>query len=126
MIKKISREDFLKAEAKMENILATATKKGGFEFLTEKESKELDMQSQIVKKYEDENIVIPMPDTIKGLIQLKMYEKQLKQKELAKMLNTSDTQLSEILHEKRKPSVALLKSLHQVLGIDAELLLRAV
>ncbi len=57
------------------------------------------MQSQIVKKYGGENIMILMPDTIKGLIQLKTYAKQLKQKELAKMLNTSDTQLSEILHE---------------------------
>jgi transcriptional regulator with XRE-family HTH domain len=44
--------------------------------------------------------------------------------ELAKLLKTSDTQLSEIMHKKRKPSVAFLKSIHQFLGIDGNVLLR--
>ena len=46
-----------------------------------------------------------MPDTIEGLIALKMYEKKLKQKDLAKLLEVTDTKLSEILNHKRKPSL---------------------
>ncbi|HEX7691829.1 MAG TPA: helix-turn-helix transcriptional regulator [Sediminibacterium sp.] len=59
-----------------------------------------------------------------GLIELKMYEKKLKQKELAKLLNTTDTKLSEIMHNKRKPSLSFLKAMHEVLGIDGNLLLK--
>ena len=51
-------------------------------------------------------------------------QRKLKQKELAKMLHTTDTQLSEIIHKKRKPSVTFLKALNQILGIDGNLLLR--
>jgi hypothetical protein len=59
-----------------------------------------------------------------GLIELKMYEKKLKQKELAKLLNTTDTKLSEIMHNKRKPSLSFLKAMHEVWGIDGNLLLK--
>ena len=65
-----------------------------------------------------------MPQTVQGLIELKMYEKKLKQKELAKLLNTTDTKLSEIMHSKRKPSLNFLKAMHEVLGIDGNLLLK--
>ena len=53
-----------------------------------------------------------------------MYERKLKQKELAKLLNTTDTKLSEIMHRKRKPSLSFLKAMHEVLGIDGNLLLK--
>ena len=111
------------AENKMQSLLKLATKKGGFDFLSEKETKELKKNTLVVKNYEEKHIVIPFPETLQGIIELKMYENKLKQKELAKILNTSDTQLSEIIHKKRKPSLSFLKSLHQVLGIDGNLLL---
>jgi HTH-type transcriptional regulator/antitoxin HigA len=67
-----------------------------------------------------------MPQTVQGLIELKMYEKNLKQKEMAKLLETTDTKLSEIMHYKRKPNLVFLKAIHQKLGIDGNLLLRTV
>ncbi len=124
MNKRISKLEYVKAESKMEKLLEKATLKGGFEFLTEKEAKDLAIQTEIVRLYESEHMVIPMPDTLHGIIELKMFELKLKQKELAKLLQTSDTQLSEIMHQKRKPSVAFLKSIHQFLGIDGNLLLK--
>jgi antitoxin component HigA of HigAB toxin-antitoxin module len=69
---------------------------------------------------------MPMPESLTGILQLKMYKNQLKQKYLAKILNTTNTQLSEIMHNKRKPTLAFLKSLNQKLGIDGNLLLRLV
>lgn len=124
MIKQITKAEFLNAEAKMEKLLAKASEGGGFASLNKKDAKELELQTDIVKQYEDAHFTIPMPETLSGLLQLKMYEKQIKQKELAKLLETSDTQLSEIMHEKRKPTLAFLKSLNQKLGLDGNLLLR--
>ncbi len=123
---KITKAAFEQAETEMEKLLALATKKGGFDNLTAKEQKELTAVTAIVKAYEDVHYKIPMPETLQGLLELKMYEKKLKQKELAKMLNTTDTQLSEIMHSKRKPTLSFLKALNQILGIDGNLLLRLV
>jgi HTH-type transcriptional regulator/antitoxin HigA len=124
MNKKITKLEFAKAESKMEQLLEIVTQRGGFEFLTPKETKDLAVQTEIVRLYEDEHFVIPLPETLQGMIELKMFENKLKQKELAKLLKTSDTQLSEIMHKKRKPSVAFLKAVHQFLGIDGNVLLR--
>jgi HTH-type transcriptional regulator / antitoxin HigA len=123
---KITKAEYVEAEIKMEKILAIATQKGGFALLNETEANDLDQSTQIVKKFEEENFSMPMPETFEGLLELKMFEKKLKQKDLAKILQTTDTQLSEIIHKKRKPSVAFLKSMNQVLGIDGNLLLRIV
>ena len=119
-----SQKDFAAYEIKMNELLAIATQKGGFDNLTSKERAALDKYTQKVKAYEDMNFAIPLPQTVQGLIELKMYEKKLKQKEIAKMLNITDTKLSEILHHKRKPGLSLLKAMNEVLGIDGNLLLK--
>jgi len=124
MIMETSKKVFEASEIKMNELLAIATKKGGFNNLTSKESAALDKYTQKVKTYEDINFTIPLPQTVQGLIELKMYEKKLKQKEIAKMLNITDTKLSEILHNKRKPGLSLLKAMNEVLGIDGNLLLK--
>jgi HTH-type transcriptional regulator/antitoxin HigA len=120
----ITKKQFEEAEIKMDELLAIATKKGGFDHLTTKENVALDKYTLIVKGYEDANYTIPLPQTVQGLIELKMYERKLKQKELARMLNITDTKLSEIMHNKRKPSVSFLKAMNEVLDIDGNLLLR--
>ena len=120
----ISKKEFAIAEKKMNDLLALVSKKGGFDNLTKKESAELNKYTQIVKTYEDMHYTIVMPQTLQGLIELKMYENKLKQKDLAKMLNTTDTKLSEIMHNKRKPSISFLKAMHEILGIDGNLLLK--
>lgn len=123
MKKVISKIEFAEAEKQMNDLLAIATKKGGFDNLTKKESAELNKYTQIVKTYEDMHYTIALPQTVQGLIELKMFENKLKQKELAKMLNITDTKLSEIMHNKRKPSISFLKAMNQILGIDGNLLL---
>jgi len=120
----ITKKEFEATELKMFELLNVATRKGGFDHLSAKEKSSLSKYTDIVKSYEDANFSIPMPQTVQGLIELKMYEKKLKQKELAKLLNTTDTKLSEIMHSKRKPSLSFLKAMHEVLGIDGNLLLK--
>jgi len=124
MKKEITKKEFVIAEETMNKLLAIVDKKGGFDTLSKKELEELEKQTQIVKAYEEVHFTIPLPQTVQGLIELKMFENKLKQKDLAKMLNTTDTKLSEIMHNKRKPSLSFIKSLHQVLGIDGNLLLK--
>jgi len=126
MSKKISKKEFENAEAKLDEILALADKKGGFEFLSGKEKGLLEKYTAIVKVYEDEHYNIPMPQTIEGLIELKMYENKMKQKDLAKLMDVTETKLSEILHSKRKPGIVFLKAMHQKLGIDGNVLLKAI
>jgi HTH-type transcriptional regulator/antitoxin HigA len=120
----INKKDFERAEAKMFELLQIATQKGGFDHLTSKQKSALKKHTQIVKNYEAATFTIPMPQTVQGLIELKMYEKKLKQKELAKLLNTTDTKLSEIMNNKRKPSLSFIKAMNEVLGIDGNLLLK--
>jgi HTH-type transcriptional regulator/antitoxin HigA len=122
----LSKKDFLVAEKKLNNLLNTTTKKGGFEFLTLTETAELEKYTQLVKEYEAANFIIETPQTVQELIAFKMFEKKLKQKEIAKLLHTTDTKLSEIMHHKRKPNITFLKSLHQILEIDGNLLLKIV
>ena len=124
MKKEITKKEFETAEKKMNELLAVVTKKGGFDSLSKKESTELNKYTQLVKAYEDTHYKMEMPQTLPELIELKMFENKLKQKEVAKMLNTTDTKLSEIINNKRKPSISFLKALHLVFNIDGNLLLK--
>ncbi len=124
MKKEITKKEFEVAEKRMNDLLAITTKKGGFDNLTKKESADLHKYTQTVNAYEEMHYTIPLPQTLQGLIGLKMFENKLKQKELAKMLNTTDTKLSEIMHNKRKPNISFLKAMQQVFNIDGNLLLK--
>jgi HTH-type transcriptional regulator/antitoxin HigA len=73
--------------------------------------------------YEKSIYIIPAPKTLEGLIELKMYERRLKQKELATLLGIAEPKLSQIMSRKRKPDVAFLKAAHEQLGIDGNVLL---
>jgi HTH-type transcriptional regulator/antitoxin HigA len=64
-------------------------------------------------------------ETLEGPITLKMFDKKLKQKDLARLLEVTDTKFSEILHHKRKSSLSFLKAMNEKPGIDGNLLLRA-
>ena len=126
MEKTINKKEFKEAEKNMNALLELATQKGGFEQLSYIEKAALDRYTKIVNNYEKANYTIPLPETLQGLLELKMYENKLKQKDLAKMLHITDTKLSEIMNEKRKPNVSFLKAIHQVFGIDGNLLLKMV
>ncbi len=119
-----TKKDFEAAEAKMNKLLAVATQKGDFDHLTTKQNQALEKYTTIVKAYEDANYTIPLPQTLQGLIALKMYEKNLKQKDLAELLHITDTKLSEIMNQKRKPNVSFLKAMNEILEIDGNLLLK--
>jgi len=100
-----------------------ALMKKGETDLTGKDAKELRMLALAAQAYEKSIYTIPAPRTLEGLIELKMYERKLKQKELARLLGVGEPKLSQIMSNKRKPDVAFLKAAHKLLGIDGNVLL---
>ncbi len=100
-----------------------ALMKKGDANLTDKEAEELRILALAAQAYEKSIYTIPAPKTLEGLIELKMYERKLKQKELARLLGVGEPKLSQIMSKKRKPDVAFLKAAHKLLGIDGNVLL---
>jgi len=100
-----------------------ALMKKGEANLTDKQAEELRVLALAAQVYEKNIYTIPAPKTLAGLIELKMYERKLKQKELATLLGVGEPKLSQILSKKRKPDVAFLKAAHKLLGIDGNVLL---
>lgn len=95
-----------------------ALMKKGENNLTDKDAEQLRVLALAAQTYEKSIYTIPAPKTLEGLIELKIYEKKLKQKELAKLLGMGEPKLSQIMSRKRKPDVAFLKAAHRLLGID--------
>ncbi len=77
------------------------------------------------EKYEDNLQMMPIktPTTLVEMIRFKMFEMNLKQKQLANLLEISETRISELLCGKRKLNLELAKKLYQKLNIDAAFLL---
>jgi len=98
----------------------------GSKNVSKKQLEEIRQMALLAEKYEKEKYKIEPPSTLAGMIEMKMYELKLKQKELARKLHVSDAKLSLIMNGKQKPDVDFLKAVHQELDVEAEFLLRAV
>jgi HTH-type transcriptional regulator/antitoxin HigA len=75
------------------------------------------------QSYEQEKYVIEAPTTLTGMIEMRMFELRLKQKDLAKKLNVSNAKLSLIMNGKQRPDFDFLKAVHSELQVDAEFIL---
>jgi HTH-type transcriptional regulator/antitoxin HigA len=94
--------------------------------ITNAEGVALERMARAAEVYEKSIYTIPVPTTLEGLLELKMYERKLKQKQLARLLGVTEPKLSQIMSKKRKPDVAFLKAAHKKLGIDGNTLLEFV
>ncbi len=85
--------------------------------------------AKTIEEYEDRHVVMPMPlvikkpETVPDVIELKMFEKKMKRKDMAKLLGITDTRLSEVMHGKRKINMELAKRLYNTLGVDPKFIL---
>ncbi len=89
-----------------------ALMKKGSESVSAEELDEIKRLAITIQSYEQKKYVIDLPTTLVGMIEMKMYEFKLKQKDLAKQLNISAAKLSLIMNGKQKPDIAFLKSVH--------------
>jgi len=94
------------------------------EDMSNKDAIELRTLAMAAHAYEKTLYEIPTPKTIQGLLELEMYRRKLKQKDLAKLLNVGEAKLSQILSNKRDPDIAILKAANEKLGIDGNILLQ--
>ena len=112
--------------SKIEELLKKSSSNGGFNSLTKEETLLLKNLSLLVEEYEDNQLhlmPIKAPKTLIEMIRFKMYEMNIKQKQLAKLLEMSEARISELLNGKRKLNLEIAKKLHRKLNIDAKFLL---
>lgn len=121
------RKEYNEVMARIDKLLQKSTKMGGFEKLPAKEVETLKTLSILAERYEDSVPLMPIkqPKTITEMIRYKMFEMNLKQKQLAKLLGISEARISELLTGKRKINIELAKKLHSKLNIDAHFILEA-
>ena len=120
-----SEEEYQQVMEKIETYLQKATKSGGFHTLAADERDNLQHLSRMAEAWEDNVPLMPIrqPQTLVEMIELKMYERKLKQKDLAALLEISPTRLSEVMQGKRKVNLDLAKRLFKVLNISPEFIL---
>jgi HTH-type transcriptional regulator/antitoxin HigA len=118
-MKKIGNEsDYNEVMASIEKLMAK-----GSQGVTKEELDEIHALALSAQSYEQEKYVLDAPTTLTGMIEMKMFEMKLKQKDLAEKLNISNAKLSLIMNGKQKPDIDFLKAVYRKLQIDAEFLL---
>lgn len=121
------REEYDKTMVQIEALLQKATSLGGFDKLNKEDADILADLSILAEQYEDSIPLMPIkaPSTLSEMLRYKMFEMNLKQKQLARLLEISEANVSGLLTGKRKPTFDLAKKLHTMLNIDAHFLLTA-
>ena len=84
---------------------------------------ELDTISDIVADYEEKYMPVYTP-TLIDVIKLRMQEQGLKQKDLAELLGTTTSRISEYIKGKRELTLKMAKRVHKQLNIDADIILQ--
>jgi HTH-type transcriptional regulator / antitoxin HigA len=116
-----SKQEYNAAMKKIDSLMKLGEKN-----ITDAQAKELKSLALAANAFEKNLYTIPAPQTLEGLIELKMYEHKLKQKDIAKLLGIGESKFSEIMNKKRPVDVAFLKAAHEKLGIDGNVLLKYV
>lgn len=86
------------------------------------EEEELELWSVLIENYEETHHPIDPPDPIEA-IKFRMDQQGLRPRDLTRYI-TSKSKVSEILNRKRPLSLGMIRSLHEGLGIPAEILVR--
>jgi HTH-type transcriptional regulator/antitoxin HigA len=85
---------------------------------------ELNELAAAVAAYDDENTPVPaLPKTLRGILELEMFKRRLKQRQMAELLEVHETRLSEMLRGKRPISYEFAQKLFIRLHIPAETVL---
>ncbi len=80
-----------------------------------------------IEAFEDSIPLMPirMPETLPGMINIKMAERNMKQKDMATYLGVSSARFSEFMNGKRRVTIDLAKKLYERLDISPEFILKA-
>jgi len=120
MEKIITQEAYIKANLRLEEILNLVDDNTPE---TDPLAIELMEVSDIIESYEEKHHPIGLPSLIE-VIELRMFEMKLKKKELALLLNTSASRISDYLSGKREITLNVARALRQKLNIDSDIILQ--
>ena len=115
----MQKKEYVNSSKRMEELLGILSDKGK---LTKRQQAELDAMSNMVAEYEETHYAFK-PDNLKQMIELRMYQRKLKQKDVAKLLGTTPSRISEIINGKRKLTFDIAKALYNKMNIDPEIIL---
>jgi HTH-type transcriptional regulator/antitoxin HigA len=82
----------------------------------------LDVLATLIDAYEAEHYPMDPPDPIEA-IKFRMEQQGLTRRDLEEIIGTR-TRVAEVLNRKRGLSIAMIRRLHERLGISAEVLIR--
>ncbi len=82
----------------------------------------LDILATLIDAYEAERYPMDPPDPIEA-IKFRMEQQGLTRKDLEPIIGTR-TRVAEVLNRKRNLSIAMIRRLHDELGLPAEILIR--
>lgn len=118
-MKKISNDgDYNEVMSKIDSLMAK-----GSQGVSKEELEDIRTMALAAQGYEQEKYVLDTPTTLTGMIELRMFEMKLKQKDLADKLSISNAKLSLIMNGKQRPDIGFLKAVHQYLKVDADFIL---
>jgi HTH-type transcriptional regulator/antitoxin HigA len=87
------------------------------------EGDRLDVLATLIDAYEAEHFPMDPPDPIEA-IKFRMEQQGLTRRDLEEIIGTR-TRIAEVLNRKRGLSIAMIRRLHERLGISAEVLIRS-
>lgn len=90
--------------------------------LTDPNSIELELLSNLVADYSDEHFAMETPSLI-DIIKLRMYEMGLNQKSLSAMLGVSPSRVNDYINGRCEPTLKVARMISKKLNIDANIVL---
>lgn len=117
MISKATYQKHLSRIEELLKVVGNTTSKNNSDFI------ELNKLSDLVADYEEARYPMAKPSLI-NVIKLRMEERNLKQKDLALLLGTTTSRISEYIKGKREITLQVAKELHSQLNIDADIILQ--
>jgi len=82
----------------------------------------LDVLATLIDAYEAQHFPLDPPDPIEA-IKFRMEQQGLSRKDLEPLIGTR-TRVAEVMNRKRNLSIAMIRRLHETLGISLEVLIR--
>jgi HTH-type transcriptional regulator/antitoxin HigA len=120
MGKSITHKEYVEANLRLEELIDIVDDNTPTDDPLAKEFMEI---TDIIEQYEEIHFTMGLP-TLQEMIELRMFEMGLKRKDLAALLNTSASRISDYLNGKREITLNVAKALHQKLNIDSDIILQ--
>lgn len=116
----ITHKQYAKANLRLDELIKLVDDNTSLENPLAKEFMEV---SDTIERYEEIHFPIGLPDLIE-VIELRMLEINLKRKDLATILGTSESKINDYLNGKRELTFDHAKIPHKKLNIDGDIILQ--